>query len=241
MQIIPAIDILAGRCVRLYQGDYSQETVFAEDPVEVALHWERLGAERLHVVDLDGARSGRPANREAVRDIIAAVHIPVQTGGGIRTAQDVREYIRSGAARVVIGTSAVQDPRMVGEATQQFPEGIVVSIDARNGVVTTEGWTQTTRERADWFIDHMVEWGVRRFIYTDVTRDGTLTEPNYEAIEALLRKVDVPIIAAGGIARLEHLARLADLGVEAAIVGRALYTGDIDLVRALDAMRAQSA
>lgn len=236
MEVIPAIDIRGGRCVRLYQGDYDQETVFAEDPVEIARHWEMLGAPRLHVVDLDGARSGHPVNRDTVEAILRATNVPVQVGGGIRTTVTIREYMRAGAARVVVGTSAVQDPRMVGEATQQFPEGIVISVDARNGVITTNGWTQETRERADWFVESMRAWGVRRFIYTDVTRDGTLTEPNYDAIAALVAKVDAPIIAAGGIAKVEQLARLAEIGVEGAIIGRALYTGDIDLTRALEAV-----
>ncbi len=236
MEIIPAIDIRGGRCVRLEQGDYARETVFADDPVEVARRWERLGARRLHVVDLDGAREGRPVNRATVEAIVRAAGIPVQVGGGIRAASAVREYLEAGAQRVILGTSAVDDTGLVAELAAEFPEAIVVSIDARDGMIATDGWTRQTREPADRLVAGLRALGVGRFVYTDVTRDGTLTEPNYDAIAALVARVEAPIIAAGGIARVEHLTRLAEMGVEGAIIGRALYTGDIDLTRALEAV-----
>lgn len=236
MDIIPAVDIRGGRCVRLEQGDYARETVFGDDPAAMALHWQALGARRLHVIDLDGARSGHTENREAIEAIVRAASVPVQVGGGIRSAGAIGGYVRAGAARVIIGTSAVRDEAMLGEATRDWPESIVVSVDARDGVVTTDGWTRDASERAEALIARMLAAGVRRFIYTDVVRDGTLTEPNYAAIEALVRGAGAPIIAAGGIAKVEHLLRLAELGVEGAIVGKALYTGDIDLAAALEAV-----
>jgi phosphoribosylformimino-5-aminoimidazole carboxamide ribotide isomerase len=236
MEVIPAIDIRGGRCVRLYQGDYGRETVYAEDPVAVAEHWAMLGARRLHVVDLDGARTGLPVNQEVIGRIIQAVRVPVQVGGGIRDMEAFRSYVELGAARVILGTAVVRDPRLAGEASWRFPGAAVVSVDARNGVVAVEGWTETTHERADWFMRDLASRGVPRFIYTDISRDGTLEAPNFEVYRSLVAKVPAAIIAAGGVGSVEHLVRLAEIGVEAAIVGRALYTGDVVLDRALQAV-----
>ncbi|MSQ61358.1 MAG: 1-(5-phosphoribosyl)-5-[(5-phosphoribosylamino)methylideneamino]imidazole-4-carboxamide isomerase [Dehalococcoidia bacterium] len=236
MEIIPAVDIRDGRCVRLYQGDYAQETVFPDSPVEAATRWVALGAGRLHVVDLDGARSGQPVNRQAIEDIIRAAEAPVEVGGGIRTIETVHAYLDAGAERVVIGTSALSDGAMVEAAAREHPQGIVVSVDARDGMVAVNGWTEQTREPIDAFVDRVLALGVRRLIFTDVSRDGTLTEPNYAALEALVKRAGVPVIAAGGIASVEHLLRLADIGVEGAIIGRALYTGDIALPEAMRAL-----
>ncbi|HEY8491997.1 MAG TPA: 1-(5-phosphoribosyl)-5-[(5-phosphoribosylamino)methylideneamino]imidazole-4-carboxamide isomerase [Dehalococcoidia bacterium] len=236
MEIIPAIDIRGGRCVRLYQGDYDQETVYAEDPVAVAEHWAMLGATRLHVVDLDGARTGEPVNRETVARIIRAVRVPVQVGGGVRDMETFRSYVELGAARVILGTAVVRDPRLAGEASWRFPGAAVVSIDARNGVVAVQGWTETTHERADWLMRDLASRGVPRFIYTDISRDGTLESPNFEVYRSLVEKVPAAIIAAGGVGSVAHLVRLAETGVEAAVVGRALYTGDVALEEALQAV-----
>ncbi len=243
MEVIPAIDLRGGRCVRLVQGDYDRETVFSDDPVATARRWAKEGAPRLHVVDLDGARAGRPVNDAAVRKIIEAVAAPVQVGGGVRDLAVVERWLAAGADRVVLGawlaieTGAVKQPNLVAEACRRHGERIVVSIDARDGVVATGGWRETTGERAEEVLQGLAELGVQRFVYTDISRDGTLTSPNFETIEALVEATQAAIIASGGVAELAHLVRLAGLGVEGAIVGRALYDGRVDLREALAAIR----
>jgi phosphoribosylformimino-5-aminoimidazole carboxamide ribotide isomerase len=238
MEVIPAIDIRDGRCVRLYQGDYGQETVYSEDPVEMAAHWVSLGATRLHLVDLDGAKAGAPANLSVVKGILSAVSVPVQLGGGIRTLETARAVASLGVDRVMLGTTAVETPDLVGKVCQKLgPESVVVSVDARDGYVAVKGWTQSSRTLAPDLIRRMADSGVRRFMYTDISRDGTLTEPNFAAIESLIRQTGVRLLAAGGISSVQHLLRLADIGVEGAVIGRALYTGDIDLSAALEAVK----
>lgn len=237
MEVIPAIDLRNGKCVRLYQGDYSQETVFSEDPVAVAQKWESLGASRLHIVDLDGAARGEPCNLTVVEGIVRAVGIPVQLGGGMRTIAAVESVLALGVKRAILGTAAVEEPELVAEACRRFGEAIIVGVDARNGYVATRGWKEGTRITAITLIKRMAALGVPRFIYTDAARDGTLTEPNFAAIVELLMETSLPIIAAGGIASVEHLKRLAALGVEGAIVGKALYAGSIDLREALAAVK----
>ena len=241
MEIIPAIDLKDGRCVRLYQGDYDRVTVFGDDPVEVARRWEEAGAERIHVVDLDGARAGRPMNAEALSGIVSSVKVPVQTGGGIRSRESVRQMLGMGVERVVLGTVAVEDARLVVQLCTIFgEEAIVVSVDAREGMVAIRGWQEPTEIEATTLVKRMADLGVRRFVYTDVTRDGTLTEPNFAVIARLVEETEQRVIAAGGISSVAHLVRLASLGVEGALVGRALYTGDIDLGEALKATRGAS-
>ena len=236
MEVIPAIDLRGGRCVRLYQGDYAQETVFSDDPVAVAERWEGLGAPRLHLVDLDGAESGEPRNMDSIAGILEAVRIPVQLGGGIRTLEMAERLLGMGLARIILGTAAIKEPSLVEEACRRFGEGIVVSIDARDGLVATHGWRHSSEVSAGELAERMAALGVRRFIYTDIWRDGTLTEPNFEAIARLISLTRLPVIAAGGISSIAHLRRLAQLGAEGAIVGRALYTGDLDLAEALGAV-----
>lgn len=236
MEIIPAIDILGGRCVRLYQGDYAKETVFDEDPVAVARRWEGHGAPRLHLVDLDGAREGHPVNSPVICAIMAAVSIPVQVGGGIRDLSTLSRYLQLGAQRVVLGTAAAKDQRLLAGALALDAEAVVVAVDVRNGIVMTEGWQKASGHLALELMEGLVGLGVRRFIYTDISRDGTLSEPNFAAIGQVVKTIPVPIIASGGVSRMVHLLTLAELGAEAAIVGRALYTGDLDLAEALAAM-----
>ena len=237
MEVIPAVDLRGGRCVRLVQGDYDRETVFSDEPVAVAQRWAELGAPRLHVADLDGAREGRPVNGQAARAIIDAVSIPVQVSGGVRTLDAVETWIQAGASRVVLGTAVVREPELAAEAVRRHGgERIVVSVDAKDGLVATDGWTSTTEVRAEELIQRLAGLGVRRFVYTDILRDGTLTSPNYEAIEALLKSTDAALIAAGGVAEVAHLVRLAELGAEGVIVGRALYDGRVDLPEALAAV-----
>ena len=234
IEIIPAIDLRKGRCVRLYQGNYSRETVFSDDPFDVALKWQSIGAPRLHVVDLDGAASGELQNLEIIRDIARAMLIPVQLGGGIRDIETIEGLLKAGIERVILGTAAVEDPQLVTNACRRFRDSIIIGIDAREGYVATHGWKKDTEQTAVELAKSMMQLGVRRFIYTDISRDGTLTEPNFSAITEMIDTIGLPIIAAGGIASVSHLKMLNKLGVEGAIVGKALYTGNINLKQALN-------
>jgi phosphoribosylformimino-5-aminoimidazole carboxamide ribotide isomerase len=199
----------------------------------MALKWQSLGAPRLHIVDLDGAATGELSNLNIAKEIASAVLVPTQLGGGIRQLGIVEELLKAGIERVILSTVAVENPRLIEEACRKFRESIIVSIDVREGYVATHGWRQETGLRAIEFAQSMVKRGVRRFIYTDIARDGTLTEPNFAAIAELIDTVKLPVIAAGGISSLNHLRVLKKLGVEGAIVGKALYTGDINLREAL--------
>ena len=235
MQVIPAIDLRGGRCVRLFQGDYAQETVFSDDPVAMARHWEELGAPRLHVVDLEGARTGQPVEAETVTRIIAALSIPVQIGGGIRTLQHAHHYLTAGADRVVFGTAAVKNPALIGEALAMDPSAVIVALDVRAGRVQVEGWTEAEAVTSVALAREMEALGVHRVLCTDIGRDGTLTEPNFAGLAELVAGTQMAVIASGGVAVAEHVARLAALGVEGAIIGRALYTGAMTLPDALAA------
>lgn len=233
MEVIPAIDIKGGKCVRLYQGDYNQETIFSEDPVAVALEWRNQGARRLHVVDLDGAASGEVCNMGVIEAIVKEVGLPVQLGGGIRDGSTVDRLLGVGIGRVILGTVAVEKPELVKEFCRKYGEAMVVGIDARDGCVVTHGWRKGSEITALELAREMAAIGARRVIYTDVKRDGTLTEPNFEGVAELVNGVSLAVIAAGGISVLSHLRKLRELGVEGAVVGKALYTGDIELREAL--------
>jgi phosphoribosylformimino-5-aminoimidazole carboxamide ribotide isomerase len=241
MEIIPAIDIRDGRCVRLEQGDYKRETVFDDDPFAVARRWQEAGAKRLHVVDLDGAREGRPRNEDAVRTILESVSVPVQVGGGIRDIAAVQQYLDAGADRVIMGTTAVKDQTTLMNAIVLFRERIVVGVDARGGAVATEGWLEVSTIPATDLVKQLSEMGITRIIYTDIARDGLLAGPNFDAVLDLLEFISglpspVKVIVAGGVSSMDDLRRLSAMGVEGAIVGKALYTGDIDLAAALAAV-----
>ena len=235
IEIIPAIDLRQGKCVRLYQGDYAQETVFSDDPVEVALEWQSLGASRLHIVDLDGAAEGEVCNPEIISQIAITLLIPTQLGGGIRDMGTIKQMLKAGIERIILGTAAVEDPQLVEEACRSFGESIIVGVDAHEGNIAIHGWREKTGLKAVEFVESMIELGARRFIYTDISRDGTLTEPNFSAIFEMIDTSRLPIIAAGGISSLNHIKILKRLGVEGAIIGKALYTGDIDLKQAIAA------
>lgn len=237
MEIIPAIDIQDGKCVRLYQGDFNQATIYSSDPLSMAQRWVDQGATRLHIVDLDGARAGHPRNTDVIETIVAAVSIPVQVGGGLRNEQDIASVLALGVERVILGTVAVRDPGLVARAIERFEERIIIGVDARNGWVATAGWTELSETHAVELVNQMVRVGVQRIVYTDIARDGTLTEPNYAATQDLIRPEGPAIIASGGISHTDHLVRLAHIGVEGAIVGRALYTGAIELSAALTALK----
>lgn len=228
-QVIPAVDIRGGRCVRLYQGQYDQETVFSEDPVAMALRWQNEGAPRIHVVDLDGALAGWPENLAIVRRMVEALEIPIGFGGGLRDLRAIRQVLEVGVERAILGTAAVETPDLVKHACALYGERIAVALDARNGTVMIHGWTEASGELAPDVAARMVNLGVQRLIYTDITRDGTLTEPNFDSAAQLMASVGVPVVASGGISRAEHLVRLRNLGAEGAVVGRALYTGAIKM------------
>ena len=211
------------------------ETVFSDDPVEVALEWQSLGAPRLHVVDLDGAAIGELCNLDIIKEIAGATLVPTQLGGGIRRLETVEQLLKVGIERVILGTVAVENPELVEKVCSKFGESIIVGVDAWEGNIATHGWKQTTELNVIEFAKSMTRLGVKRFIYTDISRDGTLTEPNFAAIDELITAIGRPIIAAGGISSLNHLSMLKKLGVEGAIVGKALYIGDINLKQALAA------
>jgi phosphoribosylformimino-5-aminoimidazole carboxamide ribotide isomerase len=236
MELIPAIDLQNGHCVRLYQGDFAQSTVYDDDPVAVARRWEAQGAQRIHVVDLDGARYGRPTNIDAVLAIVRGVSVPVQLGGGLRREEDVSGALALGVERVILGTAAVEQSDLVARLVARFGAQIVVGVDARDGKVATAGWTTTAEVWAVDLVRHMAELGVERIIYTDISRDGTLTEPNFAAMAELVQSGGPAIIASGGVAELTHVQRLATLGVEGAIVGKALYAGKFTLAEAIAAL-----
>jgi len=229
MEIIPAIDLKNGRCVRLYQGDYKQETVFSEDPVSMAVKWQSLGARRLHIVDLDGAASGYPENLLKAEIMYKRVRMPIQFGGGMRDENTVERVLKTGIDRVIMGTIAIENPDLIEKLCQKYGDAIIVSIDARNGFVATRGWLKDTSVKAVDLAKQMSEIGVKRIMFTDIKRDGTLTQPAFDSIVELVKTVDIPVIAAGGISRFSDLKKLEKIGVEGAILGRAIYTGDIDL------------
>jgi phosphoribosylformimino-5-aminoimidazole carboxamide ribotide isomerase len=239
MEVIPAIDLLGGKCVRLYQGDYDQSQVFGDDPVAVAKQWEDQGATRLHLVDLDGAKSGEPVNLAVIGKIAAALQIPVQVGGGLRDRTRFAELLGLGVQRGILGTVAVEQPELVGELCREFPGQVVVGIDARNGKVATKGWLETSEVEATELAQRMAKLGTAAIIYTDIHRDGTMQGPNMEALRELAESIDIPVIASGGVSSVQDLVNLIKLeavGVTGAIVGRAIYTGDVDLQEAIRAV-----
>ncbi len=234
MEVIPAIDLRAGRVVRLYQGDFHQETVYSEDPVAVALQWQKDGAPRIHIVDLDGAVAGRPVNMSAVKEIAAQVTIPLQVGGGIRDMLTAKSLLHVGVERVVLGTAAIYDPDMVRTACDDLGvEAVVVAVDARSGKIAVRGWLETVEMATENLVMAMAEKGVRRFIYTDIATDGTLLGPNVDGAVALMKAAGVSIICSGGIGSMADLERLAKTGIEGVIVGSALYQGAINLEEAV--------
>jgi len=239
MEVIPAIDLLAGKCVRLYQGDYARSQVFNDNPVDTAQQWVEQGATRLHVVDLDGAKQGKVVNLEAIEAITSTISIPIQVGGGLRDRSSIAQLLNLGVQRVILGTVAVEQPQLVADLCQEFPGQIVVGIDARNGRVATHGWLETSEVLATQLATQMQKLGAAAIIYTDIHRDGTLSGPNLEALRELAAEISIPVIASGGVSSvtdLLSLLALEPLGVTGAIVGRALYTGDISLKSAIQAV-----
>jgi phosphoribosylformimino-5-aminoimidazole carboxamide ribotide isomerase len=239
MEVIPAIDLLGGKCVRLYQGDYEQAQVFGEDPVSMAQHWAAQGATRLHLVDLDGAKDGQPVNHGVIGAIAQALSIPVQVGGGLRDRAQVVQLLERGVDRVILGTVAVEQPQLVESLCREFPRKIVVGIDAREGRVATRGWLETSEVSAIDLAQQMAGYGAAAIVYTDIQRDGTLQGPNMPALREMAEAISVPVIASGGVSSLTDLLSLLALepaGIQGVIVGRAIYTGDVSLKEAVAAV-----
>ena len=237
MIIYPAIDLRDGKAVRLVEGDFAKETVFDANPVDAALRWQDAGAEWLHVVDLDGARSGSISNAAAVDDIRSAVRIPIELGGGIRTADAARRYLELGIDRVILGTAAVSDPGLVETLVGAWGERVAVGLDARDGMLATDGWLAQSEETA---IDHALKLrlaGVATFIITDIRRDGKLQGPNLDQLKQAQFALRSGVIASGGVSTIEDVRECAAIGVDGAIIGRALYDGRIDLAEAIAAAR----
>lgn len=236
MVIIPAIDLRAGRCVRLMQGQPDKETVYSDDPVTMACHWQEQGAQWLHVVDLDGSFSGTPKNIDIIKEILSTVDMSVQVGGGIRELATIQNLFELGAKRVILGTIAIVKPKLVAEVCARYDEGIVVSIDGRNGQVAVEGWKIMVGKTTQGLALEMKELGVKRIVFTDIWRDGTLRGPNLSAIKEIAKVTGLKVIASGGISTyqdIQHLKELEHDGVEEVIVGKALYDGTVTLTEAL--------
>jgi phosphoribosylformimino-5-aminoimidazole carboxamide ribotide isomerase len=236
MYVIPAIDLRKGRCVRLVQGDLRDETVYSQEPVSVAKLWKLKGAKRLHVIDLDGAFSGKLSNLEYVKDIIKATDMKVQVGGGIRDLKTIEKVMDLGVSSVILGTSAVQNKEFVKEAVKEYGKAIIAGIDAKKGMVAIKGWKQVTKVNAVDLAKEMADLGVGAIIFTDIQRDGMLEGPNFKSTKELAVEVNIPVIVSGGISSyrdIEHAKRLEKYGIDSVIIGKALYTGKIDLKQAI--------
>ncbi len=237
MHIYPAIDLLNGRCVRLRQGDYARETVFSDDPAAVARKWVELGADRIHVVDLDGAKAGKPVNGPAIRKIVDAAGVPVQLGGGLRTDADLAAVFDWGVRWAVLGTRALQSPEWVRAAAERSPDRIVLGVDAKDGFVATEGWLEVSKVKAVDLAKQVSDAPLAAVVYTDIAKDGMMSGPNFDALAEMQAAVPLPVIASGGVCTLEHVRRLMAGGIPGCIIGRALYEGSLDLAAALQLSR----
>jgi phosphoribosylformimino-5-aminoimidazole carboxamide ribotide isomerase len=235
VRIWPAIDLRGGKCVRLKQGDYARETVYGDDPAAMARQWVDLGAKCLHLVDLDGARDGKSINLPSVRAIVAEAGVPCEMGGGIRSEDSIDEFLQAGLERLVIGTLAIKEPDWFRRMCRKFPGKLVLGIDARNGLVATDGWLKTSGLAAVDLGRQFAEEPLAAIVYTDIATDGMLTGPNLGAMSAMQRAVDVPVVASGGVTTVEDVARLAAVPMAGCIIGRALYERSLTLPEAIEA------
>jgi len=227
MIVFPAIDIRDGKCVRLLKGEFDKETIYSDDPVGMALNWQNQGAKYLHVVDLDGARAGLPQNIEIIKKIIKALDIPIQIGGGIRNLETARKIIDAGAERIIIGTSAITNPEMLSKAVEELGEKLIVGIDSKDGFVAIQGWESKSSRTTLNFAKEIEKMGVRTVICTEISRDGTLQGPDTEGIKILVEQTGINVIASGGVGCFDDLIKLKEIGAFGAIVGKALYSGNI--------------
>lgn len=228
MIIFPAIDILDGKCVRLIQGDYNQERVYSDSPVAMAKEWEEKGAEYIHIVDLNGAKTGQSINKDIIQEIATTVSIPIQVGGGIRSLDTIKEYIEAGVSRVIIGTAAINDQEFLQAAIEQYREKVAVSIDARNGYVATDGWTDTSDVLALDLVKKLEEISVKTIVYTDIAKDGMLQGPNLSEQQTINEATKIEVIASGGVTTKEDVENLEALNIYGAIIGKALYDGKLE-------------
>ncbi|HLR71033.1 MAG TPA: 1-(5-phosphoribosyl)-5-[(5-phosphoribosylamino)methylideneamino]imidazole-4-carboxamide isomerase [Pseudogracilibacillus sp.] len=228
MIIFPAIDILDGQCVRLIQGDYNREKVYSNSPVDMAIQWEEKGAEFIHIVDLNGAKTGESINKKIIIDIANTVSVPVQVGGGIRSINTIKDYLENGVNRVIIGTAAINDQAFLQEAVERFGEKVVVSIDAKNGYVATDGWTDTSDVSALDLIKKLEEVGLKTIVYTDIAKDGMLQGPNLTEQQTINDATTMDVIASGGVTTKEDVENLRNLNMYGAIIGKALYDGKLE-------------
>lgn len=229
MILFPAIDIRNGKCVRLIQGDYDQEIIYGDSPTEMALLWEKQGAEYIHIVDLDGAKTGDSANRVAIEEVAKAVSIPIQVGGGIRSMEIIDGHIQSGVSRVIIGTAAITNRPFLEQAVAKYGDKIAVSIDARNGYVATDGWTETTDTKAIDLLKDLEKIGVKTIVYTDIFKDGMMQGPNFEELAMVDEASPIDVIASGGVSTEEDIEKLQAMNLYGAIIGKALYEGNLSL------------
>jgi len=235
MLIIPAIDIKNGKCVRLTQGKFESEKIYSDNPVDIAKKWQEQGAKMLHIVDLDGAKSGSLANLKVIKKIVNAINIPIQVGGGIRNRKAVEKLLSIGASRVILGTLALEDDNELKNILKDFAPQVVIALDTKNGKLMKQGWLESSDKSSVTTALKLESLGVQRFIYTDIVKDGTLTEPNYKEIANLTKKIPVPVIISGGISNLNSIRQLKSIGVEGIIIGKALYEEKIDLKEAINA------
>lgn len=234
MLIIPAIDIKGGKCVRLTQGNFESEKVYSEDPMAIARQWEEQGAQMLHIVDLDGSRKGNLANLEVIMRLVQEIKIPIQVGGGIRNKEAVKALLSCGVSRVILGTVALENDEELKNILEDFASKVAVALDTKNGKLMKKGWFENSDKGSITTALRLEDLGVKRFIYTDVVRDGTLTEPNYKEIANLIKNVLVPVIASGGISTINSIKQLKTMGVEGVIIGKALYEGRVNLKEAIN-------
>ena len=235
MIIFPAIDILDGQCVRLIQGDYNREKVYSNSPVDMAKQWEKKGAEYIHIVDLNGAKTGVSINKEIIKEIANTVSIPVQVGGGIRSVDTIKYYLENGVSRVIIGTAAINDPAFLKAAVEKYGDKIAVSLDARNGYVATDGWTDTSDVAALDLVKQLEDIGVKTIVYTDIAKDGMLQGPNLQEQQTINEATSMNVIASGGVTTKEDVENLQTLNMYGTIIGKALYDGKLDFETLVEA------
>ena len=236
MQIWPAIDLLGGRCVRLQQGDYQRETVFASDPTEVALRWKAAGSKFLHLVDLDGARDGSPVNAKVIQQIAQQSGLICQAGGGVRDEATIERFLNLGLSRVIVGTRALREPDWFAAMAEKYPQRLVLGIDARDGMVATHGWLETSSTSAVELAKKIAQRtsNIAAIVYTDIATDGMLAGPNFQQLEQMKDATSIPVVCSGGVTTIHDIERLVELRCHAAIVGRAIYEGQLDLARAIE-------